>query len=52
MTEGRGKVEEGREDEGGQRKKNGERLGREEKGRSQRRGITSGWSDQNTVQEK
>lgn len=40
--EGREKVEEGREEEGGQRK-NVKRLGWEERGRRKRRGIVHGW---------
>lgn len=51
MTEGRGKVEEGRGEEGGKRM-NEERLGWEERGRRKRRGITRGWSEQNTDEEE
>lgn len=43
MTEGRGKVEEGREQERGRREEERvERLGWEERGRRKRRGITRG----------
>lgn len=51
MTDGRGKVEEGREEEEGERE-NGSGLGWEERGRRKRRGITHGWSEWDTGEEE